>query len=521
MTDVLLIGLGLLGQWCLGIAIALVIAGPRLVAVPVRGVGFLVARAEFIGLGCVLGIGATSYLQFVWSWAGGSLGRGCSLTLAVGGIALGLPALWLCQRRIRPAHLDAVPVDAVPVDAVPVDAVPAAESPNLARLCALLVVVLFVFAIIQSLLTPQKFWDERAFYGLKAIVLFEDRTIHGSDLANPDFVQGHPRYPLLIPLAEQHLYALLGRVDDRWSKVVFPMLFLGMVFTLAGVLMRHRSTGQAWLGAVLLATTPVLLPDDYGFLSGQADAPIACLEGVALFYLWDSLGSLKRSSNAASTWRTSLILAAVFTGLAGFTKDEGLSHGMIHSIGFLIALAVGDVTERIARRKQPPLNDDAQSPDVWRVGLFAALILSIIPALLLAPWFVHRRQLPLTGEMNYFGRLSATALWNGLSTLGWSIPHLAWRMFGEATIWGLQWWFVVLTLVMFPKRALRPPQLLLLLALIGQLAALLLAGMIAPVMLEEHIGGSSHRYLMQLAPGALLLAFGQLHDDSGDVLSRR
>ena len=224
MTDVLLIGLGLLGQWCLGIAIALAIAGPRLVAVPVRGVGFLVARAELIGLGCVLGIGANSYSQFVWSWAGGSLGRGCSLTLAVGGIAVGLLAWWLCQRRIRSAHLEAVPVDAV-LDG---------ESPNLARLGALLVVVLFVFAIIQSLLTPQKFWDERAFYGLKAIVLFEDRTIHGSDLANPDFVQGHPRYPLLIPLAEQHLYALLGRVDDRWSKVVFPTLFLGMVFTLAG-----------------------------------------------------------------------------------------------------------------------------------------------------------------------------------------------------------------------------------------------------------------------------------------------
>ena len=506
MTDCLLICLGLSGQWCLGIAIALAIAGPRLLAVPIQRVGFLVARAELIGLGFVLGIGATSYLQFVWSWAGGSLGRGCSVTLAVGGIALGLPAWWMCRRRVSSAHLEAVPAEA---------------APNLARLCALLVVVLFVFAIVQALLTPQKFWDERAFYGLKAIVLFEDRTIHGSDLADPDFVQGHPRYPLLIPLAEQHLYALLGRVDDRWSKVVFPTLFLGMVFTMAGVLMRHRTMGQAWLGAVLLATTPVLLPDDYGFLSGQADAPVACFEGVALFYLWDSLGSLQRSSNGASTWRTSLILAAVFTGLAGFTKDEGLSHGMIHALGFLIALVVGDVSERSARRKQPPRDGDAPSPDVWRVGLCAALILSSVPALLLAPWFAHRRQLPLTGEMNYFGRLSATALWNGLPTLGWSVPHLAWRMFGEATLWGLQWWFVLLTLVLFPRRAIRPPQLFLLLTLIGQLAALLLAGMIAPVMLEEHIGGSSHRYLMQLAPGALLLAFGQLHDDSGESPSRR
>ena len=504
MTDFLLIGLGLVGQWSLGISIALAIAGPRLLAIPVSGIGFAVARAELIGLGCVLGIGANSYLLFVWSMVGGELDHTCSLTLAIGGMILGALAWWICRKRILSADVDS----AAQNRALPSDA-----GGGLARCCAGLVFVIFSAAIIQALLTPQKFWDERAFYGLKSIVLFEDRTIFSADLAEADFVQGHPRYPLLISLAEQHLYALLGHVDDRLSKVIFPTLFLGMVLTLAGVLMRHRSLGQAWLGTLLLATTPVLMPDDYGFLCGQADAPMACFGGVALFYLWDSLAASKMST-LGNGWKRSLILAAILMTLAAFTKDEGISQGMVHWLAFALTVSVGAMIDRRTHRIQSKLGADVPSHNCGRVGVFAAAVLPIIPALLLAPWFNHRRHLPLTGEMNYFGRLSAETLWNGLPTLGWSIPHLAWRMFGEVTIWGLQWWFVVLMLVLFPKRAIRPPQLFLLLALIGDLAALLLAGMIAPVMLEEHIGGSSHRYLMQLAPGTLLFAIGQSHENT-------
>jgi hypothetical protein len=77
-------------------------------------------------------------------------------------------------------------------------------------------------------------------------------------------------------------------------------------------------------------------------------------------------------------------------------------------------------------------------------------------------------------------------------------------------MWGLQWWFVAVTLVLFPMRALRPAQFFLLMTLAVDIAALLLAGMIAPITLEEHIGGSSHRFLMQLAPGALLFSIGQI-----------
>lgn len=487
MTDIFWMAICLAGLWGLGAAIALLIVGPRLVSMPIRGVGCLVARAELIGLGWVLGIAATSYLQFVWSLAGGKLGRDCSLTLCLSGIALGPLAIW----RSRVAAAKSTPVDQTSKGRT--------ESSGLARLCAIFVLGLWANATVQVLLSPQKLWDERAFYGLKAIVLFEDHSIDSPDLANADFVQGHPRYPLLVPLAEQHVYAMLGRVDDRLSKLLFPLMYAGLVFTLAGVLMRHMESGKAWLGALLLATVPVLMPDDYGFLSGQADAPVACFEGVTLLYLWDLLASRRSGLNTSR----SLILAGFCGAMVAFTKDEGIAFGAIRSIAFVGAAAVPLLT-------RSRTSSTVQTRMTGLQFLLAIVALALIPAVIQAPWFLHRRHLPLTGEMNYFGRLSLVSVWNGLPTLKWSVPHLLERMFLEATTWGVQWWGVAITLVLFPRRVLRPAQLFVLLTLLGDIAALLLAGMIAPVTLEEHIGGSSHRYLMQLAPGAVVFLMGQL-----------
>lgn len=502
MTDAFWMILCLAGFWGLGAAIALSIVGPGLVSRSARGGGFMVARAELIGLSWTLGIASTSLLQFVWSFAGGKLGRSCSVTLALGGLLLGLLATRRAQRSL--ATTPTTGDYAEPNGHHLKGDWHTSDDKFLARVCSCIVICLITIAFVQTLLSPQKFWDERAYYGLKAIVLFQDRSIDSADLAHPDFVQGHPRYPLLISLAEQHVYALLGHVDDRLSKVIFPLMFTGMVFTFAGVLMRHLPCGTAWLGTLLLASTPVLMPDDYGFLTGQADAPVACFEGLALLYLWDWLTSAR--NGIGSTSRSSVILAAVFGATVAFTKDEGISHGLIRTSAFGFAALFGMIF--YGRTQQT--ESDAGRRLSMRAFILAVTALVVIPALILTPWFLHRRHLPMTGEMNYFGRLSLSSLWHGLPTLKWSVPHLIERMFGEATMWGLQWWFVALTLLLFPKRALRPAQLFLLTTLAVDIAALLLAGMIAPITLEEHIGGSSHRFLMQLAPGAVLLSIGQI-----------
>jgi hypothetical protein len=489
MIGLLSLAVGLVGQWLLGLFVA-----ARLFSIPYRidgsktdGVsdrdaapGLGTPLAELAGLGCALGVGVTGVCLFVWSFCGGLLGTLPSGLLTLTGLVMGGPLVvrrlreWRAESRSRTGLSDVVRQDRA-----------------IAHACQILIGGLLVAAALQTLLTPQKLWDERAIFAIKAEVLFEEKSINSPILLDPDFVQYHPRYPLLLPLAEQHLDALLGRVDDRLSKLVFTLLYCGLVLTTAGVLLRHMSPGRAWTGALVMATVPVMMPYEYGFLCGQADAPVACYHGLSVLYLWDAAQGLRRGA-----FRTgSIVIAGILGGLAAFTKDEGIAF-LIIDTAILCLFVVSSLRNRVHVRRL-----------LIEIVVFAGAVATV-----LAGWFVHRRQLPLTTEMNYFGRMTVPLFVGRLETLGWSVPHLLNRMFREWREWGLQWWLMVAAFASAPMRVLRQSQLLLLLDVVGALGSLLVAGMLAPAQLDEHLGGSSHRFLMQIAPVAILFAVTMFPD---------
>ncbi len=522
MSGLFLLTFGLLGQWLLGVAVAhLLLSLARWRSSLARSVqpterldyGSPVAPptgesdsteeppwAELAGLGLVLGIGLTAWGLMMWSLCGGMLGRGASLTFTAIGFVCGGPVVW---KRLRSSwsRLGRA-ANRQSLNKVSVVGIDERREAAWCRLCQWLIGGLTVIALAQTLLTPHHFWDERSIFAIKGLVLSADGSIRSPDLLDPDFVQYHPRYPLLIPLAEQHVYALLGGVDDRLSKVVFPLLYFGLALTMAGVLSRRVKPGAAWLFALLLATVPVLMPYELGFLSGQADAPMACFHGLALLYLWDVWESAERSTvglpsltqrvgvEVASNGEIgSSIIAGLCGALAAFTKDEGIAFLLVD----IVALSLIVIASRARFRSAVPL-----------VGVV------VCAAIILAPWFGHRRGLPLTTEMNYFGRASFSLAVERLPVLAWEMGHLAHRMFWEWSHWGLHWWLVLIGLVIAPRRVWSASQMVLLLDVVGSLFALMVAGMLAPAQLDEHIGGSSPRFLMQLVPVAVLFAAGQL-----------
>ncbi|MFO1092323.1 MAG: hypothetical protein U0992_03285 [Planctomycetaceae bacterium] len=453
-------------------------------------------RTERLGLALPLGIAAHSGAMYAWSWCGGRLTGGTSWTLALLGIMAGVATLWWTSRRDRVALSEGT-----------------VEGAALARLCQWIVGIVLIGTMVLALLTPQRFWDERAIFGIKSKVLFTDGTIDSPILADPDFAQGHPRYPLLIPLAETHVYLLLGRIDDRWSKAVFPLLFAGLVVTFAGVLSRRFGSGTGWLWALLLATLPVLSPYELGFITGQGDAPVACYHGLAVLYAWDWL-------TAAPACRTvgvrHAILIGVVAAAAAFTKDEGIAYLLVGLIALVLAWCWGWVQ---IRHQRPTTKNDLRYP--WLTLAKFLLIAGGTAAVLLTPWLAHRRALPTTNEMQYFSRLSADRLSEQIAAVQWMVPHLTSRMFREWSVWGLQWWLLIAALITAPIRLSRPAQLFVLLEILGAIAALVVAGMIAPAELHDHIGGSSHRYLLQLSPLAVLFAAGQWGGESGEPTADR
>jgi hypothetical protein len=488
---------------------------------------------ELIGLGLVLGIGLTAWCLFVWSLCGGILGRGASLLLTAVGFVSGAPVVW---QRLRAGSLfNAKSLRQHSASGKShINSAEDRREEAFCRLCQWLIALLTGFAFIQTLLTPQHFWDERSIFAIKGLALAADGTIHSADLHHPDFVQYHPRYPLLIPLAEQHIYALLGGVDDRLSKLAFPLLYLGLVLCLAGVLTRHVKRGAAWLFALLLASIPVLMPYELGFTSGQADAPMACFHGLAMLYLWDACATAPNRGMPGATF-----LAGICGALAAFTKDEGIAFLLVDVTALSLLFATRLVLLRSTSGEPLLPPEDASSTmttqDTATTGRLDLARPSMTPTrsvseecnlpssltlwvgvvvgcavIMLAPWFIHRRGLPLTTEMNYFGRASLSLMVERLPVLVWEAAHLGHRMFWEWYHWGLHWWLLLAGLAIAPRRAFSVAQVVLLLDVFGSLLALMIAGMLAPAQLDEHIGGSSPRFLMQLVPVAVLFAAGQL-----------
>ncbi len=446
--------------------------------------------AERTGLALLLGIALTSWILFVWSLAGGRLGAAVSWSMtSIGwGCLVWLAGAWLLRRR----NSQESPAEHAATDSA------------LGRCCCWITAVLIAIVLLQTLLTPQRFWDERAIFAIKGKVLYLDEGIHSESLSHPEFVQGHPRYPLLLPLAEAHIYALLGRIDDRWAKVVLPMLWAGLVLTVAGVLSRHFGAGRGWLFALLLATMPVLFPFELGVISGQGDAPVACYHGAAALLMWDAIRRLRTAGGdrvPSGHWVFTSFLAAS----AAFTKDEGIAFLIVDALALTLAWGWGRWR---ARRSEGYETTGFNSLD-FRNWVRCCGWTGSVAAAVLIPWFIQRRELPTVTEMQYFNRLSLGLLLERLDAVQWLLPHLARRMFAEWREWGLQWWMMLAALLTMPRRALAAEQVFLLLNVAGGVAALVVAGMIAPADLHDHIGGSSHRYLMQLAPLAVILAAGQ------------
>ena len=259
------------------------------------------------------------------------------------------------------------------------------EGSRLVWLCQWLIGVLVILALLQTALTPQRFWDERAIFAIKAKVLFEDSSIYAPALQNTDFVQYHPKYPLMLPLIEQHVYALLGSASDRWSKLWFPLLYAGLVLFFSGVCSRRFGGAWGWMCGLLLATVPVLMPDEYGFLCAQADAAVACFHGVAVLCLWDAMNHA-----ASRTRHIRMLLAGFFAGCTAFTKDEGIAFLMIDVVSWIMAISIGTAVLALRRKRLAGAATVLPAPE-YRFNAISIILFTGAAGALLLPWFAHRK----------------------------------------------------------------------------------------------------------------------------------
>ena len=354
--------------------------------------------------------------------------------------------------------------------------------------------VLYSFA--YGLIMPLSGWDAWFIWFVKARAFFLDGSVNAAFLTDPAYVQDHPDYPLLVPLAVSWIYTAIGSAQEEAGKIIYPLQFAALLSIFHyGV---RRLTGSRTTGLLftaLLSVTPLVLVHGAGFpvqidpaytgkdFTGYADLTLsAYFLGAAIFILLYA-----REGRSPFAYIATLMLA-----MGAWTKNEGLTFALL---GFLI-LAVS------ALLKQGKGRD------------FRTLGLALIPLVLfILPWSVYKAVLGVGSE--YVQSLGPGVFFSNLTRLGQIIPYAAGFMFLKPGVMGLVWWAYAASAVLSFRGIISAKTLVLHCLILGQLGIYTFVYIITPVDLKWHLGTSLDRLVLHLIPLGMLAAAVHLSMTAG------
>lgn len=249
-----------------------------------------------------LGIGLSSLFSFPWVWAGLRLGFYVALESAAA-ILLFLFLIWK-ERDVWSGVLRARPRLEL-------------NRPALIWI-GLLVLAFGLFAVeswIQSAEFPHGGWDAWNHWNVVSRFVYRGgEHWTGTFLRTGD----HPDYPLLVPMANAVSWALLARDTIRAPLALsffFTLCLSGLLF---GLIYKLRDARQGMLAAI------VLLAHSYMAIWAMAQY----VDMDLAFYFLASAG-LMVLYIARGGERSLPVLAGFASGLAAWTKNEGLSFSLL------------------------------------------------------------------------------------------------------------------------------------------------------------------------------------------------
>ena len=260
------------------------------------------------------------------------------------------------------------------------------------------------FVFWQSLHFPISAWDAFATIAFKAKVFFYDRGLQNISHAPL------PTYPLHVPLSMTWGALVLGFWDEYLLKGIFPFYFLSFIIIFYYFLRLHVSKWWATVGVVLLLSSNFLLTSTF---YTTRDFPLLYYNCGAVFLLlfWQK-----------SQLREFIYLAAIFSGMATFTKLEAMAYPVIHSILFLLILFFA---KDVLRQKKS--------------RLFLSFVGIVLGVFLIYFTFKSGQSFTETG------RLTLDLKWENLARLPVVLKYYRINLF-ESWHWGCVWVLLLLTL---------------------------------------------------------------------------
>jgi len=304
-------------------------------------------------------------------------------------------------------------------------------------------------------------WDAWAIWLFKAKAFYTDGNL-GSFLKRAGEFACQPSYPLLIPLYGTLIYRLAGAAVDDLAKAVTPCFFFALLGAFYYFARRFASRPVALVFTAMLANLHMVNIVAFE-LAGYADTALSVylLAGAGFLYAWWKSGD-----------SGDLILAALFSSLAAWTKNEGL---------FFLAGAVLVALPRLVRTHVPA--------KVWATA-------AIWPVIAVVPWLALRHAYGVPGTDVVGGTLALGNLWPGVEGIL--------RQAVKPNVYNWTFWLLAASLFLFRRASLDSGWWLLPGAVFWQLLGLIGAYLSSRNEIEWWIGTSLDRILSQVAPLALL-----------------
>lgn len=273
--------------------------------------------------------------------------------------------------------------------------------------------------VAEALTNPIIDNDGRMTWELQMRHLREERTVDLRVLREPQWAISHPRYPLLIAIAELAIRDVFDvgvlREDDRVARPMLAAFYPAFLLVLFDQARRRSGRRAAALATLVASALPYLSVVQGGAASGYRDLPLACFWGAGALLL------ISRRTRTPEALAAGLLLAA-----AVLTKNEGLPLS-----GITIGVAALSRTRGVARALQARRADRLRA----RVApLATALLLVAASAALLISW---RNGIPNRYDEMYEKRLSISAAAHGLEARSQAMARAAFREASSFSDWGL------------------------------------------------------------------------------------
>ena len=369
-----------------------------------------------------------------------------------------------------------------------------ASQKIMAGAAAIIVAIIVSIVAFNLLARPMYHYDSRAIWGLKAKILFEERTIFSDSVEDISRNHPHPRYPLLLPIASAWVFQNMGKADDRRVRLLFLAYFVGLILAAYQLQRTHAGHTAAFVSVAALLSAPLLYAGmRSGGSSGHADIIVA-------FYITMSVLAITLWMKEKK--RAFMIAGALFAAFTALTKNEGLVFAVnLFLTTAFFSLAWGKSNETAGAGK-PALFAwlKTNSSKLCDLAVYVLVVAAV-----LFPWLSVRSGLPRFLDEDYLRHLNYEEVSAGLHRL----PEII-RILGAELLnirnWGIIWILIAASLLGAGK-TWKKERFFILSLIALQMASYLAIFVITPGNLAGQMKVSLSRLLLHVLPlGAMLLS---------------